>query len=658
MRSILQSGHLVAWTALACLVSLTVAGAAGANGGHPLDGLTAGEISAVQKVLTAEGLLGEGHNLVSVRLVEPDKAAVLRWKEGASLPRRARALLRSEGQNLRLVVDLDSGEVLGREVLAAGQAPVSLGEFFGITATVSGDPDFQKALGKRGITNFEALFCAPRTAGNFGEEVERTRRILKVDCFDLSQNPDNVFATPIEGLFATVDVDAGEILEITDLGVVDPPPGTYRLAAASEANPRARKPVQITSPEGANFEVQGGTVTWENWRFHLRFDHRDGLVLSQVGYRDGESWRSILYQAHLSEIFVPYQDPTEGWYFRNYMDQGEYGLGILTNPLIAGADCPAEAEYLSPVLAGPDGAPFVLDNAICIFERATGEPTWRHKDGGPTIDARADVQLITRFIATIGNYDYAFDWVFDAKGRVTYRAGATGLDAVKGVAAQDLSSPTAAADTAWGPLIAPGRAGINHDHFFSLRLDLDVDGTSNRFVQDRLVTKSLPPTNPRRSIWTTERHVAQTDSEAKYSFTYERPSLFRVESTDATNELGYATSYALVPGRNALPLVDASDPVLQRAQFATKHLWVTPYSADERYAAGELPNQSEAGQGLPAWTSQNRDIDGEDLVVWYTMGFHHVPSAEDWPAYNLGWHEVAIRPYNFFSENPAMDLAE
>jgi primary-amine oxidase len=38
------------------------------------------------------------------------------------------------------------------------------------------------------------------------------------------------------------------------------------------------------------------------------------------------------------------------------------------------------------------------------------------------------------------------------------------------------------------------------------------------------------------------------------------------------------------------------------------------------------------------------------------MGFHHVPSSEDWPVYNLGWHEVALAPYNFFDRNPALDV--
>ena len=625
---------------------------------HPLDGLTAAELGVARQALVSSGMLDTETALISVRLLAPDKKDVLGWAPNADVPRRARALLRRGGETVRIAIDLAAGAVVEREVMNRGQPPVSLAEFVGVTTTVASNAAFQQALATRGVTNFGALFCAPRTVGNFGAEIEREKRLLKVDCFDLSRNPTNAFATPIENLFAVVDVDAMEVLEVVDLGTVPVPPGTHRLAEDSATAPRARKPVLVSSPEGRNFTVDGSFVEWENWRFHLRFDHRDGVVLSLVSYRNGDEERSVLYEGHLSELFVPYQDPTEGWYFRNYMDQGEYGLGVMSNTLIRGADCPTEAHYLSPVLSAPDGSAMVFEDAICIFERATGEPTWRHKDIGPTVDSRADVQLIARSIATVGNYDYAFDWVFDAKGRVTFRAGATGLDAVKGVASQDLSSPTAAADTAYGPLIAPGRAGINHDHFFSLRLDIDVDGTKNRLVRDRLVVEAQPASGPRRSIWRTRREVAQTERDGQYRFSYETPALFRVESTEKKNALGYATSYALVPGNNALPLVDESDPALQRALFATRHLWATAYDKDERYAAGQHPNQSEPGEGLPAWIEADRPIDGEDLVLWYTMGFHHVPSAEDWPVYNMGWHTVAIRPYNFFSENPAMDLPE
>jgi primary-amine oxidase len=112
----------------------------------------------------------------------------------------------------------------------------------------------------------------------------------------------------------------------------------------------------------------------------------------------------------------------------------------------------------------------------------------------------------------------------------------------------------------------------------------------------------------------------------------------------------------LHPSSNALPLIDANEPPLSRAMFANYHLWVTPYDPAEHFAAGDYPNQSEPGQGLPQWTSKHRSIEDKDIVLWYTIGFHHLPSSEDWPVYNLGWHSFTLQPFHFFDRNPAMDL--
>ena len=167
----------------------------------------------------------------------------------------------------------------------------------------------------------------------------------------------------------------------------------------------------------------------------------------------------------------------------------------------------------------------------------------------------------------------------------------------------------------------------------------------------------------RTSIWRVEQSVAERESEAILDISLRAPSLWRLQSTERTSALGYPTSYQLVPGNNALPLADPEDSPLARAGFANHHLWVTPRRGDERFAAGEFPNQSLPGQGLPAWTAADRSLvgsdgAGEDLVLWYTMGFHHVPSSEDWPVYSVGWHGVTLKPYNFFDRNPAMDLPE
>jgi primary-amine oxidase len=56
------------------------------------------------------------------------------------------------------------------------------------------------------------------------------------------------------------------------------------------------------------------------------------------------------------------------------------------------------------------------------------------------------------------------------------------------------------------------------------------------------------------------------------------------------------------------------------------------------------------------WTRDGERIDGEDLVLWYNIGFRHVTRAEDWPAMPTVWHSFRLRPFNFFDRSPAMDV--
>jgi primary-amine oxidase len=355
-------------------------------------------------------------------------------------------------------------------------------------------------------------------------------------------------------------------------------------------------------------------------------------------------------------------DPSFDWRRRNFFDAGEYNSGGFAKPLLRGTDCPENAVYMDGLMATDQGRPRTVANALCVFERESGDMAWRHLSEDP--ESRKKRDLVVRSNAVVGNYDYVFDWTFQQDGSIRVSVGATGIAEVKSSSvakaddrpAASGSGPAPEPADAYGRFVDRNLIAINHDHYFSFRIDLDVDGPTNSFIADHLVTKTLPPDNPRRSIWVREPMVLRTEGDAMLHADMQHPALWRVTSANQKNHVGYPTSYQLMPGMSSPTLLTPDDYARQRAGFIDHDLWVTPYRYDERYAAGDYPTLSTAGQGLPAWTKANRSIDRTDIVLWYTIGMHHMVRAEDWPVMPVLWHSFELRPFDFFDRNPALDL--
>jgi primary-amine oxidase len=287
---------------------------------------------------------------------------------------------------------------------------------------------------------------------------------------------------------------------------------------------------------------------------------------------------------------------------------------------------------------------------ICVFERDTAAPLWRHSEAyNQAYEGRPATELVVRSIPSIAHYDYIIDWVFTQSGEIQVNIGATGIDAVKAVAAR---SAAEMGDTSqYGRLVAPGLVAIDHDHFFSIRLDFDIDGPVNSFVRERLAPVTLPAGNPRRSLW--QLQAAPMPVEGALS-AHDGPQVWRIENPNAMTALGYRPSYQ-IQGHGPTSLLGTDDWPQRRGAFSADNLWITARHPGELYAAGAYPNQSRGGDGLPAYVD-GESISSADLVAWYTIGFHHVTRPEDWPVLSTIWQGVRLRPLGFFTRNPGLNV--
>jgi len=86
--------------------------------------------------------------------------------------------------------------------------------------------------------------------------------------------------------------------------------------------------------------------------------------------------------------------------------------------------------------------------------------------------------------------------------------------------------------------------------------------------------------------------------------------------------------------------------------------WATAFDPEQLYAAGKYPNQYPNGytDGLVGY-ADDRSIDNQDVVVWYSMGFTHVTRAEDFPIMPGETLAVDFKPHNFFEKSAALGYA-
>ncbi|GAA1786510.1 primary-amine oxidase [Luedemannella flava] len=615
---------------------------------HPLDRLTADEIVAARTLLTEHGLAGPDIRFPYLALEEPAKDVVLAHKPGDPVDRRVRAILldvrtgasRDVVASLtRATIDRDTALDPARD----GQPPIMLEEFMAVDEIVKADPGWRAAVERRGITDLDLVRPCPLSAGEFGIKGETGRRLLRALSFVANRPDDHCWAHPIDGLVAYVDLIEKRVVQLIDHADLPIPaeegnfdqPGPLR---------QTLKPISITQPEGPSFAVHGDEVTWEGWRFRIGFDAREGLTLHQISIND----RPVIYRASVAEMVVPYADPSPVRFWQNYFDAGEYLLGQQANELRLGCDCLGEIHYFDAVLADGEGNPRGIPSAICMHEEDFGV-LWKHTDiFTEARETRRQRRLVISFFVTVGNYDYGFYWYLYLDGTIQLEVKATGV----------VFTSSYIPGSPYATQLAPGLGAPFHQHLFSARLDMMVDGLANAVDEVDLVRVPVSPSNPYGNAFSRSISRIGRESDGARVADASVGRVWQISSAERANRLGDPTAYTLYPTQSPLLAADDSASISRRAAFATRALWITRYDPAERYAAGDLVNQHAGGAGLPSYVAADRDLDGRDVVLWHTFGLTHYPRPEDWPVMPVDTCGFTLKPAGFFDRNPTLDVPE
>jgi primary-amine oxidase len=294
-----------------------------ADSRHPLDPLSWQEQWAVLEVLLAAGKLDEDTTFNRIALKPPAKDRVWSYQPGMVMSRQAEVYGRQGKQVFEAVVALDRNSVAAWKEVSGVQAAFLEKDFKpDLIDELKKRPEFLAALRERGIENPMFVDCFVAPLGYLGQQEYANRRIAMAHCGSAAGVRNN-WPRGIEGLVVTLDMDSKEILEIVDESTV-PVPRTSADYDDETIGPLRTfpSPIEIRQPLGPGFKIEGHVVSWDKWRFHLRSDARVGTIISTVTWRDGDADRPVLYEGNLSEIFVPYMDPSRNWYTRTFLDAG------------------------------------------------------------------------------------------------------------------------------------------------------------------------------------------------------------------------------------------------------------------------------------------------------------------------------------------------
>jgi primary-amine oxidase len=487
----------------------------------------------------------------------------------------------------------------------------------------------------------------------------------------LLENADaNYYAYPLD-----ICAEVSEVLEVTKVYRLPTKPeerihsekkkfdrNRIHSTAASEYHPDLRlssrttiKPYQVIQPDGPSFQIHDNHVEWEKWSFRVGFNYREGMTLHDIRY-DG---RNVFYRLALAEMFVPYGDPRAPYPRKAAFDLGNDGAGINANNLQLGCDCLGTIKYFDAYHNTPSGEPLEMPNVVCCHEQDDGI-LWKHtnfRTQNPVV-TRSRI-LVLQMIITVSNYEYIFAFHFSQDASINFEVRATGILSTVPV---DLSVKD---KVPFGTVVAPGVLAPYHQHLFSLRIDPAIDGHGNSLVVEESKAMPVNDSSVDNSFGNGYMTESQTiEEEGGFDLDVTKNRTFKIVNESKMNPItGTPVGFKLMPHYSQMLLAHPDSYHAKRSEFAAHAVWVTRYQDGENFPSGKYTMQSAGGDGIASVIAKRREsgvtqsVRDQDIVIWHTFGSTHNPRIEDWPVMPSEKLMVGLKPVNFFSGNPGLDVA-
>ena len=604
----------------------------------------------------------------AITLKEPPKAeyAAFRDHNGPRPERRAFVIVLLAGSChvTELLVGLSQKKIISCETLHDVMPILTLEDLDVCERVARTDPRVIDACKELGIDDINEVYFDGWAIG-VDERFGFDRRLQQGLAYWRASGVDNQYAHPLD-FVVVVDTEREEVLRVDSRRVngkrVPVPKKSHNFLPQFIQDGYITdrlKPLDITQPTGVSFEMNGNQLSWAGFHMHIGFNYREGIVISDVSVDDmyEKRRRTMFNRLSVAEMVVPYGSPDNPHHRKHAFDIGEYGMGLMTNPLKAGCDCKGAIKYLDAVMSNGRGDAAVLPNAVCIHEEDNGL-LYKHTDyrDGTVVSAR-DRKLIISQVITAANYEYGFYHSFSLDGTYKLEVKLTGILNTVPLYNDEEAAP-------YGTQVAESLNAHNHQHIFSLRIDPAIDGDRNSVVQNDAVSSDIPvgqAGNLYGNGFYCKKTPLKTSKEGICDYNHETSRTWDIINPNKINPAcKKPVAYKIISRESPSLLCKPGSLVWRRAGFTRHTLWVTKYQDNELFPAGDYVCQSTGQPGWPGnetivdWADRNDNIEDEDIVCWLQFGISHFPRTEDFPLMPAEPLSVMVRASNFFQKNPAL----
>lgn len=408
-------------------------------------------------------------------------------------------------------------------------------------------------------------------------------------------------------------------------------------------------PLQF-EPKGMRYSVKGNEVVYQSWSFAFGMNVYSGPRLFDIQFGK----ERIVYELSLQEALAVYGSNCPAGMLTRYMDES-LGIGKFAYELVRGVDCPYTATYVDRYYMIDSDTPRLNKNSFCIFEYDMGVPLRRHFSilGSSYYGGLAKYALVLRAISTLINYDYVWDFVFYQNGAIEVKVHATGY-----ISSSFLTDK--AEGTAFGNRVGEHTLGTMHNHLINYKVDLDVGGTKNSLEALDMAYESVQaPWSPEHQIQRPVLTRQSLDKEEKAAFLHDdKVPRYLYFTTSRENHWGHKRSYRIQIISFAGEHLPEASTMERAVSWGRYKLAVTKWKEEEPTSTS-IYNQNDPWDPLVVFADfiNNETITSEDLVAWISVGFLHVPHAEDIPNTVTVGNGVGfiLRPYNYFDSDPSVN---